>query len=239
MDSLAEHWPARNGAARAVRKVGSLARPAATFVLGAVVLVPAHVVVIGGILWLGIEVADRALPGGSILQGAGRATAGALVLGVALVSGTFAGVAAAGRRALDRLEAVLAHALQAMDGDTGARAISPLPISSVRAGYEALLDRMAAEMFARVPAPAFLTRLARRGLRQAPVEDFLAYFETRGIEQVGLPEVRNWSVAQGIPLAFAPARAQLRALRAAGLGIAAAAAAGGLLVAFVFRSPPA
>jgi hypothetical protein len=229
----------RKASGAAVRAARGALRPLASFVLNALVLVPLHVMVIAGLLYLAVSRLARLMPPDSILQTAGSVSAAALAIGVGLVSGIFAGTASAARRTTDRLEAVLRDGLLGMDAGAGARVFPARRLADVRSGYEAILDAVTHSMFDRVPVPGWVHRLARRGLRQAPIEDFLAGCEARGVGEVGFTEIRNWAVAKGVPFALAPVRAKLRALHVLGLGIAAAALALALLLGLALRGAAA
>jgi len=225
MESFASRpEPAPPGALQPVRAaVAGVLGPIRTFVVGALVLVPMHVVALTGLLFATATLLTRAMPE-SLLGSLGTWSLNLVVVVVGLLSGIVAGLASAARRATDRLESTIRDAVLGMDTAAGERRIPALPLDEARRRYEAILDRIVALMFERLQVPQFVHRLARRGLRQAPIDDFLADCEARGLSQVGFAEVRNWSIATGIPIALAPIRRQASIARAIGLGIPAIAA---------------
>jgi hypothetical protein len=207
----------RVGAEAGVEVRPAIWHPIRTVVIGAFVLVPAHVFVVASALVLAAGVAGDRLPEG-VLAAIGAWSLRFVLGAYGVAAGVVAGLAGAAKRLLDGFEDLLRHRILAMAAKDEGRLFPAVATSEARAKYEAVLDRMIDEMLGRVRVPRFVRRLLRRGLEQSMVEEFLADCERRGVASIGATEVRNWAIANWLPRALAPIRGQITIWRIISLG---------------------
>lgn len=202
---------------------GAAARPwhpIRTVVAGAFVLVPAHIVVVTGLLVLAATAAGDRLPAGSVVFAIGAWSLRFAMGTAGVLTGSIAGLAGAAKRLVDGFEDLLRSRMMALTTSEGDRLFPAVTTAGARDRYESLLDRMLEEMLGRVRVPGMVRRLLRRGLEQSLVDDFLADCERRGIASIGVTEVRNWAIATGLPYALRPLRGQIAVWRILSLGSA-------------------
>lgn len=198
-------------------RAAALWHPVRTMIGGAFVVVPAHIFVVTAALVLTAGAAADRLPDGLLVTEIGARSL-QFVLGVfGVVAGLVAGLAGAAKRLVDGFEEMLQARLKSMAADD-ARLFPSVPTPEARARYDAVLDHTVDEMLGRVRVPGVIRRLIRRGLEASLIEDFLADCERRGIATIGAAEVRNWTIASGLPHALAPVRGQIRVWRVISLG---------------------
>ncbi len=206
-----------------------------TFVLSALVRVPAFGLVAGLVLFASWRILGRGL-GENVIVAIGSWSMALVFFVAGAVLGAVVGLATSAERTLGVAEADLRAWLDRVDRTEGDRLFPAVETGRLREGYDRTVDALFEQSIGRIPMPRFARRLARDRFRRALLEDFLTDCEQRGVTSVGFTEVRDFMVKSALPVVTRPAHMQIRTWTVLAAGLLGACLVAPVAIGLLARS---